>query len=275
MIGIIVYERKRMSHIEMDVTEIRQVRSDINTVHRYITQLALLGEGVIGWNETDRRHYHAQRLRADSLLQALKPHCRNYVRPVQIDTLRTLLAEKETHLLHLTEILARQDEADSLLVNHLPEVARRATRVRTIKQKKSGLAGFFGGKKTIQIIPSAKELYQFSDSLIALQRRQAEEMDAYADSLHTRNRALNQELNRLIDDLDGQAQKAFTQGNKTSQKRKHCPSGYLPSPYRQQSSCYSCLISPSTGKSDATTTNGNSVSNSLESCRRAITQMKS
>ena len=211
MIGIIVYERKRMSHIEMDVTEIRQVRSDINTVHRYITQLALLGEGVIGWNETDRRHYHAQRLRADSLLQALKPHCRNYVRPVQIDTLRTLLAEKETHLLHLTEILARQDEADSLLVNHLPEVARRATRVRTIKQKKSGLAGFFGGKKTIQIIPSAKELYQFSDSLIALQRRQAEEMDAYADSLHTRNRALNQELNRLIDDLDGQAQKAFTQ----------------------------------------------------------------
>ena len=45
MIGIIVYERKRMSHIEMDVTEIRQVRSDINTVHRYITQLALLGEG--------------------------------------------------------------------------------------------------------------------------------------------------------------------------------------------------------------------------------------
>ncbi len=68
MIGIIVYERKRMSHIEMDVTEIRQVRSDINTVHRYITQLALLGEGVIGWNETDRRHYHAQRLRADSLL---------------------------------------------------------------------------------------------------------------------------------------------------------------------------------------------------------------
>lgn len=211
MIGIIVYERKRMSHIEMDVTEIRQVRSDINTVHRYITQLALLGEGVIGWNETDRRHYHAQRLRADSLLQALKPHCRNYVRPVQIDTLRTLLAEKETHLLHLTEILARQDEADSLLVNHLPEVARRATRVRTIKQKKSGLAGFFGGKKTIQIIPSAKELYQFSDSLIALQQRQAEEMDAYADSLHTRNRALNQELNRLIDDLDGQAQKAFTQ----------------------------------------------------------------
>ena len=57
----------------------------------------------------------------------MKPHCRDYVRPAQIDTLRTLLAEKEAHLLHLMETFARQDKADSLLVNHLPEVAKRAT----------------------------------------------------------------------------------------------------------------------------------------------------
>ena len=141
----------------------------------------------------------------------MKPHCREYVRPAQIDTLRFLLADKEAHLLHLTEILARQDEADSLLVNHLPEVAKRATRIRTVRQKKSGLAGVLGGKKTVQILPSAKELHQFSDSLITLQRRQAAEMDAYADSLRSRNRALNRELNRLIGDLDTQAQNAFTQ----------------------------------------------------------------
>ena len=95
----------------------------------------------------------------------------------------TLLAEKEAHLLHLTEIFARQDEADSLLVNHLPEVARRATRVRTIEQKKKGIAGAFGGKKTVQVLPSAKELHQFSDSLIAIQQRQTAEMDTYSDSL--------------------------------------------------------------------------------------------
>ena len=139
----------------------------------------------------------------------MKPHCRDYVRPAQIDTLRTLLVEKEAHLLHLTEILARQDEADSLLVNHLPEVAKRATRVRTIEQKKNGIAGAFGGKKTVQVLPSAKELHQFSDSLIALQQRQTEEMEAYADSLRNRNRALNRELNRLVSDFDTQAQTAF------------------------------------------------------------------
>ena len=209
MAAILVHERQRIREIEVESAEIRQVHRDINTAHRHITRLATLGESVIGWKEADSTRYCALRLRTDSLLQALKPHCRDYVRPAQIDTLRTLLAEKEAHLLHLTEILARQDEADSLLVNHLPEVARRATRIRTVKQKKSGLAGLLGGKKTIQLLPSAKELYQFSDSLIALQQRQTAEMDAYADSLRNRNRTLNRELNRLVSDLDTQAQTAF------------------------------------------------------------------
>lgn len=209
MAAIVVYERERIRKIEAESVEIRQVRRDINAVHRHITNLAILGESVIGWEEADSIRYHALRLCIDSLLQALKPHCRNYVRPAQIDTLRTLLAEKETHLLHLTEILARQDEADSLLVSHLPEVARRATRIRTVRQKKSGLAGVLGGKKTVQVLPSAKELHQFSDSLIALQQRQVAEMDAYADSLRNRNRTLNIQLNRLIGNLDTQAQTAF------------------------------------------------------------------
>ena len=109
------------------------------------------------------------------------------------------------------EAIEQQGEADSLLVNRLPEVAKRATRIRTVKQKKSGLAGVFGGKKTVQVLPSSKELHQFSDSLIALQLRQTVEMDAYADSLRNRNRTLNIQLNRLIGDLDIQAQNAFVQ----------------------------------------------------------------
>ena len=211
MAAILVHERERVREIEAESAEIRQVRSDINSVHRHITRLAILGEGVIGWEDADSTRYRILRLRTDSLLQALKPHCTAYVLPSQIDTLRTLLAEKEAHLLHIMEVFIRQDAADSLLVNHLPKVARRATRIRTVRQKKSGLAGIFGGKKTVQILPSAKELQQFSDSLIALQHAQTAEMEAYTDSLRMLGRKLNTELNRLVSDLDGQAQEAFTQ----------------------------------------------------------------
>ena len=61
------------------------------------------------------------------------------------------------------------------------------------------------------MLPSAKELHQFSDSLIALQQRQTAEMEAYADSLRSRNRTLNIQLNRLIGNLDTQVQTAFGQ----------------------------------------------------------------
>ena len=209
MVAILVHERGRIRKIEVGTETIRQVRRDINDVHRHITQLALLGENVIGWEEADSARYRTLRLHTDSLLQALKPHCTAYVHPAQIDTLRTLLAEKEAHLLHLTEILAQQNKADSLLVNHLPKVAKRATCLHTVTQKKKGIAGLFGGKKTVQILPSAKKLHQFSDSLIAIQQRQTAEMDAYSDSLRNRNRALNRKLNRLVSDLDTQAQTAF------------------------------------------------------------------
>ena len=96
-------------------------------------------------------------------------------------------------------------------MNHLPEVAKRATSLRTVQQKKKGIAGFFGGKKTVQVLPSAKELHEFGDSLIALQRKQATEMDAYTDSLRIRNRTLNTQLNRLVSYLDRQALGAFIQ----------------------------------------------------------------
>ena len=90
-------------------------------------------------------------------------------------------------------------------------MAKRATRVRFVQQKKKGIVGFFGGKKTVQVLPSAQELHEFSDSLITLQRKQAAEMEAYADSLRTRNRTLNAQLNSLVSDLDKQANIAFQQ----------------------------------------------------------------
>ena len=211
MAAILMHERKRMREIESESVEIHRIRQGINMVHLYITGLSLSGESVIGWKEADYLRYHAQRLQTDSLLQSLKSYCKDFVHQEHIDTLRFMLQSKEEHLRHVMFVFERQEEADSLLVNHLPEVAKRATHVRTIQQKKKGIAGFFGGKKTVQVLPSAQELHEFSDSLITLQRKQAVEMNAYADSLRTRNRTLNAQLDGLITELDRRAQEAFMQ----------------------------------------------------------------
>lgn len=209
MVCIILYEHDNIKSIELEYSEIRSVRLGINKAYRRITGLAIRGESVMAWEDADYQDYRHHRLLTDSLLQTLKPHCQEYVRPGQIDTLRYLLAEKETHLRHIMQSLDHRDERDSLLATQLPEVARRVTRVRTIRQKKKGIAGLFGKKEEILVMPSAGELHALSDSLITMQRKQEKEMDAYTDSLRTRNRTLNIQLNRLINDLDGQAQTAF------------------------------------------------------------------
>lgn len=211
MAFILVHERHRMYEIESDTREIRQIRICINKMQHHITELAISGESVIDWDESEYQKYQARRLFIDSLLQDMKSLCANYVQPRQIDTLRSLLADKELHLKHIMNVFLRLEAADSLLVNHLPEVAKRATRVRTVQQKKKGIAGFFGGKKTVQVLPSAKELFAFSDSLIALQQARSAEMEAYADKLRVRNRALNTQLNQLMANIDRQAQETFIQ----------------------------------------------------------------
>ncbi len=209
MTVILLYERQRMREIETETSEIRRVRRDINMVRRHIVELATRGESIVVWEEADYLAYRQSRLLTDSLLQALKPRCEAYVRPDQIDTLRCLLADKESHLRRLMHDIERQGERDSLLINHLPGVARRATRIRTVRRKKDGVAGLFGGKKTVQVLPSAEELHAFSDSLIAMQARREREMATYADDLRGQNRELNERLYTFITYLDVQVQTAF------------------------------------------------------------------
>lgn len=146
MVSILLYERSRMREIKTETSEIRRIRHDISTAHRYITELATYGESVIVWEDTDFREYRRKRLQTDSLLQILKVSCGTFVLPKQIDSLCHLLEAKEIHLLRIMETITRQGEADSLLANRLPIVIREAVRTRTVTQKKKGIAGWFGGK---------------------------------------------------------------------------------------------------------------------------------
>lgn len=209
MTAILFYERAQMQSIKLEFISINDMRHNINVVHRHITELAVYGESVINWQETDYQYYCTKRLHTDSLLCAMKQYCLEYVNPEQIDSLRNILAGKEKHLLHVMESFDRQKQTDSLLINHLPEVAKRATRIRTIQQKKKGIAGLFGGKQTVHILPSAKELHEFNDSLIVNRQEQTKSIVAYVDSLSMRNNILNNQLNALINDLDEEVQTVF------------------------------------------------------------------
>lgn len=209
MVSILLYERDRMRTIRSETAEIRRIWHDISTAHRHITELATDGESVIVWEDADFRDYHGKRLHTDSLLQTLKSSCGMFVLPGQIDSLCHLLEAKEEHLSHIMKAIAQLEEADSLLANRLPVVAREAVRIRTVTQRKTGVAGWLGGKKSVQVLEPSEGLRELNDRLVAMQEERNRRINAYADSLRRQNRTLNQKLHVLVTHLDGQAQAAF------------------------------------------------------------------
>ena len=108
MILTILYEKHQIQKIESETFEIRTLRQNINTIYRYITMLSISSENVMDWKEADYQNYRVERLLTDSLLQAMKPYCINYVQPQQIDNLRILLEDKEESLRHIMSVFEQQ-----------------------------------------------------------------------------------------------------------------------------------------------------------------------
>lgn len=209
MAAILLHERTRIREIAAESDELRTVGQSITTAHRYITELATQGEGVLGWDDEDSRAYRSKRLDTDSLLQALRQECVRFVRPGQVDTLRMLLAAKETHLLRIMQSVRQREEMDSLIAHRLPTAVASAAKPRLEVRRKKGIAGFFGKKDTIRVFPPSNNLHALNSQIATLKDTPEFDFDAPVDSLRRQNKQLNHELSALISLLDGQAQMAF------------------------------------------------------------------
>lgn len=211
VVSIILHEKQQLLVIEADSAGNRNIRHDIHRTYRNITELATLGESVISWEDADYWAYNRKRLSTDSLLQKLRLLCREFIRPEQVDTLRSLLASKEQHLFHIMQIFHKQEKADSLLMHRLPVVARQLAHSREITRKKKGIAGLLGKKETIQVKAPVVTLYALNEQLIEMQEQRRYELENYTDTLKLKNKILNNELMNLISQMDTLTQSAFQQ----------------------------------------------------------------
>lgn len=211
IILILLDERQRLREIDIDVIVDRTIRHDINRVHRQITELATLGELVISWEDSDYQTYRKKRVRIDSLLQRLQQNCVEFIRPEQIDTLRSLLESKEQHLLHIMQTFHKQEEADSLLIHRLPLVTKQVTHPREITRRKKGILGLLGKKETIQIAAPTGTLHALNEQLIEMQEQRRDNLENYADTLRWKNKMLNGKLMELITQMDYLIQAASQQ----------------------------------------------------------------
>ena len=208
---VMVNERFRFRRFEDVINETNYARENIHKAHLYITRLATLGESVIAWDESDYNRYHYQRLKTDSILLEIKSECRNFLHLSQIDSLRVLLETKETHLFRIMKAIQSWEKSDSILANELPVIATQSVRMKTITQKKKGIAGLFGKKETVQVPYMTNEIRDFNERLTSARDWRNNQMEVYADSLRLQNRLLNHKLYDFVSSLDNQIQLSFTE----------------------------------------------------------------
>lgn len=209
MVVILLHEQNRLKEIAANSVEINNIRRNVAITHCQITELATLGESVLGWDDEDCRAYCAKRICIDSLLFTLRQECVRFVRPEQIDSLRMLLAAKETHLLRIMQNFRQREAMDSLIVHQLPTVITSAIKPRIEVRRKKGIAGFFGKKDTIQVYPPSKSLQTLNSPITTLKDTPDFDFNDSVDSLRQQNKQLNRKLSALISLLDGQAQQSF------------------------------------------------------------------
>ena len=217
MAAILIYERNQMREVEDGVARLWRMHRDIHTAHRYITGLALQGEAAMGWSDAERDDYHTLRIRTDSLLSALDKRGGAYVPKGEIDTLRRLLAEKEAMLVAMMEAhreLQKRNAIGRKLAKELPGAVKEATRMRHVTVKKKGIAGWLGGKKTVQVAPDADRLHELNERVTDLHSRHSGNFDAQMDSLTAKNDQLNRRLIILVNSLDDVAEAIFLQHGK-------------------------------------------------------------
>lgn len=213
LIVVMVNEYFQYRKFEGIINETIYDRENIYKAHLYITKLATLGESVIIWNESDYNRYHRQRLKTDSILLGIKSKFGTFLRPVQIDSLQVLLETKEIHLFRIMKAIQSWEKSDSILANELPVIATQSVRMKTITQKKKGIAGLFGKKETVQVPYITNEIQDYNKRLTSARDWRNNQMETYVDSLRLQNKLLNQKLYDFVSSMDNHIQKSFIERN--------------------------------------------------------------
>ena len=129
----------------------------------------------------------------------------------QVDSLRSLLKIKEEHLAQIMYLIQSRDGHGVLQFSKIPYNVFP----QTITRKKKGLAGFFGGKETVEVTPSTSAaLHALNKELLSMQNELNDNIDVCTDSLRRHNKVINGKLRSLMTTMNDQAEQILEEKEK-------------------------------------------------------------
>lgn len=195
-------EWKELEVLELDNRQINEFRQEINRIHIRLIEFSLLGETVLDWNETDLGNYHVQRIALDSILCGF-----NATHTIEcIDSVRSLLEDKERQMHRIVQILDKQQAVNKKIAYQVPVIVQRSVQEQPKKTKREGFLGIFGKKKEAQPTATTSMLHSLNRNVISEQKAQSRRLSEQADSLAVRNAELNRQLKELICQIENKVQ---------------------------------------------------------------------
>lgn len=208
-VGIIYNERLQKQQIENTMSEIRSLRRLVNTAHRQIAELSLLGESVAGWEDPDYALYQGKTAVLDSILRSAEPLCKEFVSYDEIDSLRSMFSEKEQFMYRLMRVFREVDRAEKRPSRQYSAPKREAISAKAEPKRKSWLFGLIKGKEKETVNPSSDQPHPSDGPLAGQQMERNGRLVGYIDSLQQQNVELNRRMTALISGLDIKMQRAI------------------------------------------------------------------
>lgn len=206
LIGIIFYcykhEWQRLESLRKENQATDELRRKINGLNFHLTELSLLGETVMEWDEGEIEHYHEKRIAIDSMLYRFK-----IIYPAErIDSVRSILADKEHQIRQIIRLLDEQQSIKQKIAKQVPIITQKSIQEQPKKPKRKGFLGIFGKKEDATLTATTTMLYSLNRNVISEQKAKSHQLSILADSLAVRNVELNRQLQELIHQIDEKVQ---------------------------------------------------------------------
>lgn len=243
IVYIIHDSRQKKSAMDRQEAHWQGERQATNRAFLGLLDLASTGELIADWTEDDYAAYQKKREATVTLLQNLKSGQEDSSQRACIDSVCSLLVEKETRMAELLQLLENMPDAGEIVHRKIPAAVpqskknvsgkEEAPAIQTGEKKKKSFWGIFrkrekksayarqreeaqttpipaatSGTGTTATKPSA--LLHFIEKEIDHVTRQYEEtLSAKVDSLRLHNRRLNDRINLLVQKFEEKERESF------------------------------------------------------------------
>lgn len=220
-------------------------RQQTNQAFLSLLNLASTGELIAGWTEEDYAAYQKKRVSTVTLLQNLKAGQEDSLQRACIDSVCHLLAEKETQMTALLQLLENVPDAGEIVHRKIPVVVvhskkdvpleKETSAIRTGEKKKKSFWSLFRKREKKSAYARQREeaqrkstpatsfgtgtadaegstpalLYSIEKEIDDATRTYEETLSAKLDSLRLNNRTLNKHINLVVQHFGQKERETF------------------------------------------------------------------